>query len=333
MPAEQRVITFGFIAIGLLIVGLLLWAFGGSGIEPTVESLKTELYPRYKKAETARNYNDWRKAAQEILDALEAGKRKTIETNLQAASIGGSRDEQRLYELITEGEIDRVAKQEYPYGKEFYPQAVHNALLDLEEVVSKEFKTLKDARILSGELEDALEMLRKGSGQPVPTPAAADLGDEKNPLLLYDAKTFAVLRVDPALVTGALQSKNPGGGANTARIRWNEGMPGTQINKLLMKLRSQIAEATQVAARFRTGNKLIQEHPQGPAAAKKIYAKACDRLASKLPSAVRAQFDAGREAYEKGDVIVAMLDAEVKILSDGDERWEALGKALQASFK
>ncbi|MHC4849910.1 MAG: hypothetical protein ACYTEG_15860 [Planctomycetota bacterium] len=333
MPAEQRVITFGFVAIGLIIVGLLLWAFGGDNqVEPTVENLKTELYPRYKAAEKDRNYNDWRKAAQEILDALEAGKRKTIETNLQAASIGDSRDVQRLYALITDGVVDRVAKQEYPYGKEFYPQAVHNALMDLEEVVSKEFKTLKEARVLSGELEDALEMLRKGSGQPVPAPAAVDLGDEKNPLLLHDAKTFAVLRLDPALVTGALQTKNPGGGANVARINWNKGMPGTKINESLMGLRSQLAEATQVAARFRTGNKLIQEHPQGPAAAKKIYSKACDRLASKLPTAVREQFDAGREAYEKGDVIVARLDAEVKILTAGDERWEALGKALQGKF-
>ncbi|MHC4409459.1 MAG: hypothetical protein ACYS0F_10690, partial [Planctomycetota bacterium] len=121
-------------------------------------------------------------------------------------------------------------------------------------------------------------------------------------------------------------------GANVARINWNKRMPGTKINESLMGLRSQLAEATQVAARFRTGNKLIQEHPQGPAAAKKIYSKACDRLASKLPTAVREQFDAGREAYEKGDVIVAMLDAEVKILTAGDERWEALGKALQGKF-
>ena len=45
MPAEQRVITFGFVTIGLIIAGLLLWAFGGdSSVEETIDSLKTDLY-------------------------------------------------------------------------------------------------------------------------------------------------------------------------------------------------------------------------------------------------------------------------------------------------
>ncbi|MHC4940440.1 MAG: hypothetical protein ACYTHK_15985 [Planctomycetota bacterium] len=332
MPAEQRVITFGFVTIGLIIVGLLLWAFGGgSDIDEVIDTLKTELYPRYQTAQADRNYNDWRNAAQEIVDALEAGKRKTIETNLKAAAIGDKKV-QSLYDDITDGTIDKVADGSYPYENEFYPQPVHNALMDLEGVVADEFKTLRNARVLAGELEEALQMVRKGSGQPVPTPAPMDLGDEKNPLLLHDAKAFAVFRVDPALVTGALQTKNPGGAANTHRINWNEGMPGVDINKMLMELKAGLAEATQVTARFTAGVKLINQHPQGPAAAKKIYAKACDRLASKLPSAVREQFDAGREAYETGDAVVAMMEAEMKILGEGEARWEALGKALQAKF-
>lgn len=333
MPAEQRVITLGFVTVGLVIAVILYTTIGGGeSVTDTLDQIKGELYLRYQKAEQGRNYNDWRQTARDIVAALEAGRRKTIESNLEAEATGTNRDVRRLYELIKDGTIDRVAKGEYPYAGKFYPQAVHGALAELEWVVAGEFKTLSRARRLAASMAEALELVRAGSGQPVPTPAPLDLGDDTNPLLAYDAGQFAVFTLDPELVRAALQSKNPGGGANPRRIRWNQEKPGGPIAEELLALRLELADVSQVIARFRAANKLVQDYTDGPADAAKIYAKACDRLAAGVPSAVRAEFDKGRATYEKGDVIARMMELEEKLLREGSGRWEALAKAFQLTF-
>ena len=333
MPAEQRVITFGFSIAGLVVVGILYWFFGRADpVVETLDEIRGDLYPRYQSAEEDRDYAAWRRSAQAILEALDDGGRQVSEKSLQVDATGDDKNAQRLYRLVKSKVIDRVAKGEFPYGDEFYPETVHGALMDLEDLVGGEFKTLERARRLAKDMSEALDRIRAGSGDPVPLPAAYDLGDDNNPLLVHDAKIFAVFRVDPKLVTGALQTKNPGGRANSFRINWNKDSPGATLARQLTETKPALAELRQVAARFQAGYDQIRNHPDGPAAAKKIYGDACDKLAEGLPSAARKKFDAHRALYENGDAIVKMLRDESNILGEGEGSWEALGAAIQLRF-
>lgn len=339
MPAEQRVITIGFVALALVILGILVAFFSGDDVAPSLDELQ-RLFSEYEQAEENGDLTQMRARAEEILALLDSAGRAKIETNLDALATDGDRDTLRLQKMLREHEFEKNADGQFQFNNEFYPSSVVSSLRGLQAVVKEDFGTLRKARTLAQDLNKALEDARKGSGQPIPLPApvAAELklpGMDSNPLLDADAALFAVYSLDPALLIGALKTKNPGGAASQARARWNRNVPSSNLAERLKALPAQLQSIQDIAARFEANVKAVEAHPNGPKAAAAIYKDACASIAAGLRSVnpkAREAFDSNRAAVEKGDVIAALLRAEEKLLTRNSARMGQLAAAFQLKF-
>ena len=336
MPAEQRVITIGFAVVALVILGILLALFSGPSPTDALDELQG-LFGEYQSAEERGNYSAMRTKAEEILVLLDDAGRRTIESNLEPLAVDGNRKTMRLQKMLRAREFEKNAEGLFRFDGQMYPVTLVRNLRDLQKVVASEFSTLRRARKLAAEMQEAVEHARMGSGQPIPLPKpdAADLalpGMDSNPLLDSDARLFAVFALDPDLMVGALNSKNPGGRANSKRITWNRDMPGRSITKTLKELPAKLPALSEVAGNFASRAEAVDAHPQGAKAAAKIYKDACDAIANGVTGDARAAFDANRAAVEKGAVIAAILRAEEKLLRKAEARMAELADTFQLKF-
>jgi hypothetical protein len=338
MPAEQRVITAGFVVVALIIVVVLFVVIPDKGTTDTLDDIRGDYFPAYLKAEERSDYKDMRASAEQILAAVDEGGRATIIKNLQALATDQDRKILRLYKMVEEGEFEKNVKGEFQFEGEFYPTSVHRGLSGLRAMMREEFGTLRRARDLAESVKNALEEARTGSGNPLLTPSAIDVKGampevDPNPILDHDSKLFAVFALDPDLLIAALGTKDPGGRATSARLRWNRDVPASSLTEDLKKLPPQIARMGEVAAKFGAYSAEVEKHPNGPKAAAALYAKACDAIANGMDRSVRAEFEKHRKAYEKGPVINRLLQAEVQLLNAGKTRLSQLADAFQLKFK
>ncbi|MEM8885576.1 MAG: hypothetical protein AAGD14_16040 [Planctomycetota bacterium] len=338
MPAEQRVITAGFVALGLGVLGVIaFYILPSTTVTDTIDTIKNELYPAYKRSESERNYPRWTQDAQAILKALDEGGRNVIEKNLQAQATDRIKDAQNIYEMVKNGVVDKVAEGQYPYGDEFFARETHRALTGLEKALEGDTDVLAKARRLSKKVNEALVDARLGSGQPLPTPPAFDVkekmpGIKPNPILEHDAAAFAVFGLSPELLTGALQTPNPGGRATPARLRWNKNMPKSTISEDLAALVIDINGLLQLSARLKPLIEDVEKQAAGSPAAKKLYDKALDKLARGLPVKTAQALRENREQFLDGKVLLALIQAEGELFAGPRTTLEALSKAFQGQF-
>jgi len=337
MPEEQRIITAGFVTVAIVVLGVLAYfLIPGEEVDDALAQIRGDFFPAYLEAEERGNYAKQQTAAQEIVDMLDKGGRATMVKNLEALATDRDREVQRLHRMVVDKDFEKIADGQFPFDDVFYPSSVHRGLSGMQSMVRNDFATLRRARDLAKKLQAAVEKARIASGHPLPAPppidvrAAVDL--ESNPVLENDARLFAFFALDPDLLIAALKTKNPGGKANSYRLTWNRDMASSGLTEELKALPPQVSALADVAARFGAYAKDVEAYPEGPKAAAKIYADACDAIVKGMGRDARAQFEQNRKQYESGEIIDQLLQAEVKLLRAGETRMPRIADALQLKF-
>ncbi|MGH7163631.1 MAG: hypothetical protein ACREID_09110, partial [Planctomycetota bacterium] len=339
MAAEHRIVGGGFLLVGIAIALILIFLFTQSGMSPKEASdkLVQEIWPALQKAEEASDYPAIRRAAQEALEVLDDGGAAAVRKNIRGLAVV-DRKLEPLTRRLDEGALTKIAEGLYELDGRWYGDHAHRALARCKETVEKNLPGLRRIRETAAAAAKALEDARVGSSLPLEPPAARPAPDDEipiaspNPIYEHDRELFRVLGVAGRDLSAALATKDPGGRATSARLRWNQTVVPGGLGADLLDVPRQADLLRQAADQIKICVEQVKEDAQAAEGMAAMIKRAVDGLASGLSPQHRAAFDEQRASFEKPENLIKALRGEFEMLQPYLGPAADLGRAFPQPF-
>lgn len=317
MPAEQRIIGGGLLIVGVAIVLVLLYAFKAPRTTPDEarEKLLKEIWPAMNAAEEKGDYGRMREVAREASDLLRTAGSTALLNAIQGAATT-DREALRLRKAIEEKRFEKNSEDLFEHEGGWYPSETHRILARLRDGIEKKLPQLRRFRETAASLEESLADAREGSGLPL---AASELrwpaaGGGANPVRESDEAALRPFSVDAKELERALVTKDSGGRATSARLRWNQraqvGTVATALASMTADLEALWSAIHAVESDFRSAAADARAAPALPALRRKL----ADAAAAGIAPDKRAAFEKERSAMEEPDRAIQAMRAAVEAL-------------------
>jgi len=331
MAVQQRIIGGGLLLAGIAVVLILIFLFTNRG-KPWDEAyaeLKSEIYPRYVKAEEAGEYLEVQRIAGEAIQLQKSTAMAAVEQAMRADAAKGDREAQALVKLLDSKAFERNVQGAFALDDGWYDSRSHFALRQLKRYLGEGVPALVDVRRDAKALSEEVEKLRLGSGMelplapPDPVPA--------NPVAAADALLFLSFGLRPPDVAKALSVKGASSKAKSARLVWNQP-DGTaaraRLQEALAKLPALADTIERAAVALGKAERDLQDREEARRPASELVRIATGQIAAVLEGPAR-------QAFEQNPGISAIADVlkqDAKLLKGYSSNAPALGKALSGAF-
>lgn len=337
MAVQQRIIGGGLLLAGIAVVLILLFLFTNKG-KPWDEAyaeFKSDIYPRYLKADEAGKYLDIQAVAKDAKKLEKSTTMASVLKEVRSDAAKGNREAQGLLKLLEPigpdgaDAFDRNLKGLFDLDGGWYEERSHSRLRQLRQYLGEALPALLDARRDAKALATVLDQLRLGSGMDLTLPAADP--SISNPVVAADALQFLAYGLPPAAITKALAAKGQAAKANSARLVWNQP-DATGTRARLAEALGRIPALADTMERAAVALGKAEQDLKGLEDAKKQAAAYVKAATAQLATALEGP---ARQALEQKASIALIADAlkqDAKILKGYAPNAPALGKALAGAF-
>jgi hypothetical protein len=330
MAVQQRIIGGGLLLAGIAVVLILIFLFTNKGVpwDEAYGQFKTDIQPRYRKAEESGDYLEIQKIAEDAMKLEKSTAMPSVMLEVKADAAKGDAQAQALLKLIESDAFKKNAQGLYALDGEWHDSRTHSVLRLLKRSLADGTTAVLDARRAAKGATAVLADLRLGSGLEIPLPA---VGAGSNPVAAADAGLFAVFALPAADARKALAAKGASAKANSTRLVWNQA-DATGTRARLAQDLSKVPTLADTIERAGVALGKSEQDVKGLDAAKPRASEYVRSAALQLASVLAGP---EKEAFEKDATIGTIADAlmqEAKLLKGVASNAPGLGQALAGSF-
>lgn len=338
MPAEQRIIGGGLLFVGVAVVIILIYLFSQRGMSPREahDKLVDQIFPTWLEAKEDGDYVTQKQAAADAIKVLDDGGRNGVIKLLQASP--ADKTAQRLMALIRDKGFEKNTQGLFEFEGKWYRDTSHGALLRLSRAVDG-VKALREIREIAVATRRAVELLRAGSGRPVPGAAAKPVPKDDvtivdpNPVYVYDIELYRVFGVNANDVTQALGTPDPGAGkARTARLRWDQEVAPTNLGERVASIPERAEALRRVATDVIRSTRELADDKDAADKLASFLKTAAALVGAGLEGESKAAFEENKEKFENGGAIAAVLTRESEMLAGYRPTIRDFGDTLSKKF-
>jgi len=340
MASEQRIISGALLIVGVVVLVILLkYLPEKSEISPeqAQQQLINQTWPGYLKAEEQQDYKAMRKLAIEAEKKIDAGGRAAVLKHLQ--SIGASdKSVRRLHEMVEDGTFKKNAEGLFLYKGQWFSAVSHRSATVLDDAVNNRMKALRDLRATATAARKALDEARAGSKQAIELPAAPAMPAGKipvmdpNPVLEFDRDLFRVFGLPAEDLARVLATKNPGGAARPARVRWNRDVAPSPLSEDIKLIPERAKALIALAIDIEVPAQRLSEDPSAAVLLKSLLDRGAIMLADGVTGPSKERFIENRALFADAKAIGAMLRLDAQMLESYTLPVRVLAEQFKVQF-
>ena len=277
------------------------------------------------------------KLAGEIEETVDAGGRVPVLKHLSAAgatnkSIG------RLVGLIENGTFVKNAEGLFGYKDKWFVKTTHRAATELDDAVNKRLKALRYIRTTATAAHQAIEEARSASKLPIELPAALPAPESKapvmdpNPVLDFDRELYCVFGLPAETLSKALTTKNPGGAARPARIRWNRDVAAGPLSEDVDSIPERAGTLVRLADDIERNAESLADDPVAADTLAELLERGATLLADGVTGPPKELYVANRALFANAEAIGAILRLEAQMLESYLVPVRVLAKQFKVEF-
>jgi hypothetical protein len=340
MASEQRIISGALLIVGVVVLVILLkYLPDEAEISPeqAQQDVTQDLWPDYVRAEEKGDYASMKRLAAGIEETIGAGGRVPVLKYLSAAG-ATNKSIRRLVELIEDGTFAKNAEGLFGYKDHWFGEVTHRAAIGLDEAIHTRLKTLRYIRATAATAHQAVEEARAGAKLPIELPAALPAPEGKapvmdpNPVLDFDRDLYRVFGLPAEELAKALQTKNPGGAARPARIRWNRDIAAGPLSKDVDSIPERAGTLVTLANDIERWSTTLSKEPAAAGALADLLERGATLVADGVTGPPKEQYVANRALFAKAEAIGAILRIEAQMLESYLVPVRVLAKQFAVEF-
>jgi hypothetical protein len=340
MASEQRIIGGALFVLGIVVLVILLKYLpdeGGISPEKAQQDVTQTFWPGYVKAEATTDYAAMSKFAGEIEETISEGGRVPVLKHLNAEA-ATNKSIRRLVDLIESGTFVKNAEGLFGYKDQWFAVATHRAAVALDDAVNTRLKALRYIRATAVTARKAIEEARSGSKLPIELPAAPAAPESKapvmdpNPVLDFDRELYCVFGLPAEELSKALTTKNPGGAARPARIRWNRDVAPGPLSDDVVSIPERAGTLVTLANDIERNALSLADDPAAADTLAKLLERGATLLADGVTGPPKELYVANRALFAKAEAIGAILRLEAQMLDSYLVPVRVLAKQFKVEF-